>query len=118
MSEENDRLVDAADVDQTEQEHERLFEQQIERRQIRLRRARSRGDRTIAIGLGTFGLVGWTIAVPLVLGTLAGLWLDGKTGSGIRWTLSFMLLGLIIGATNVWSWLERQRREEEDESSR
>lgn len=114
--EEKKRLVDVDDVEDKERESDRFFEQRITRREERLRRARARPDRTIAVGLGTFGLVGWTIALPMFLGTLLGLWLDNRMGGGVRWTLGLMMLGLIIGASNVWAWLERQRREEEDES--
>lgn len=114
MTEEKKRLVDADEVEDKERQSERLFERRIQRREVRLRRARSRPDRTLWVGLGAFGLVGWTIALPTLLGTLVGLWLDGRMGSGVRWTLGLMMVGLIMGGTNVWTWLEQQRREEDE----
>lgn len=37
--------------------------------------------------------MGWTIAVAIVLGVLAGNWLDGRTGTHPL----FLLLGLVLG---------------------
>ena len=44
----------------------------------RKRKAQREGRRSLLFGLGIFGLVGWSVAVPTVLGTLLGLWLDGR----------------------------------------
>ena len=50
--------------------------------------------------LGTLGLL---FVVPIVVGAYVGRWLDGlSTGYSIRWTLSLMLLGIAIGALNVY----------------
>lgn len=95
-----------------EREEQRRFERQLARKNERLRRFRTEGDRGIWFGLGMFGLVGWSIAVPVLLGTAIGVWLDGRFGGGIRWTLSLMVGGLVFGGMNVWNWLERQREDE------
>ncbi|HSG89517.1 MAG TPA: AtpZ/AtpI family protein [Pseudomonadales bacterium] len=69
-------------------------------------------------GLGMMGLVGWSVAVPTLLGAALGLWLDAR-GSGERsWTLALLVAGLVLGCANAWRWVSRERaaihREEED----
>jgi len=50
--------------------------------------------------IGTLGLV---FVLPVVGGAYLGLWLDGLVeGYSIRWTLSMLFLGIIIGAVNVY----------------
>ena len=50
--------------------------------------------------LGTLGLV---FVLPLVAGVYLGRWLDGLApGYSLRWTLSLLFLGLVVGALNVY----------------
>jgi ATP synthase protein I len=50
--------------------------------------------------LGTLGLL---FVVPVVIGAYVGQWLDGFVeGYSIRWTMSLILLGVAIGAVNVY----------------
>lgn len=81
----------------------------IERKQRRKEKARAeRGKRTFWLGLSMFGLVGWSIAIPTVLLTFVGLWLDSHTDSSISWTLTGLFTGVIIGSIGVWLWLNRE----------
>lgn len=96
----------------TDEEHRRGVEdereefcRQVERKEERSRRAREAGDQTIRHGFGAFGVVGWSIVVPTLLGIVIGAWLDTRAGGGIRYTLSLMAAGLIIGLVNVWNWI-------------
>lgn len=90
-----------------EQEREQ-FRREVERKEERARKAREAGDRTTRYGLGVFGVVGWSIVVPTLIGVAIGAWLDERFGSGIRYTLSLMSAGLIIGLVNVWNWLHNR----------
>jgi len=55
--------------------------------------------------LGTLGLL---MVLPVVGGAYLGRWLDGmQAGYSMRWTLSLLFLGLIIGATNVYLFIKR-----------
>ena len=41
--------------------------------------------------------------LPVVAGAYLGQWLDGMSpGYSMRWTLSLLFLGLVIGAFNVY----------------
>lgn len=46
--------------------------------------------------LGTFGNIGLSIALPIVLGVLAGAFVDGKQNTRPMFTLVGLVLGLII----------------------
>jgi ATP synthase protein I len=61
-------------------------------------------------GLGMFGLVGWSVAVPTVLGIALGLWLDAKLDSAISWTLTMLFVGVVLGCLNAWYWVKRESR--------
>lgn len=84
------------------------FHRQVEAKRARVRRAREEGDQTMKSGWGTFGVVGWSIVVPTLIGVLAGMWIDGRLGGGVRYTLSFLALGLVMGMVNVWNWMNKQ----------
>jgi ATP synthase protein I len=53
---------------------------------------RGRGYQFLATATWFVGM-GWAIAVAIVLGVLAGNWVDGRSGSHPL----FLLLGLVIG---------------------
>jgi ATP synthase protein I len=52
------------------------------------------------IYIGTLGLV---MVLPIVAGAYLGHWLDGLvTGYSMRWTLSLLMTGVVIGFFNVY----------------
>lgn len=59
----------------------------------------------IMFGLGFFGIVGWSIAVPTLLAIALGVYLDKKLNSNFSWTLTLIFAGVLLGSFNVWSWL-------------
>jgi ATP synthase protein I len=76
--------------------------QQVEQRVKRLVRAER--ERPTVIGqtiyLGTLGLL---LVLPVVAGAYLGRWIDGMVaGYSIRWTISFIFLGLVVGGFNVY----------------
>ena len=72
-------------------------------------------------GLGMMGLIGWSVAIPTLLGAAAGLWLDEHYPGGRSWTLALLMAGLAIGCFNAWHWVDkeeksmRERPEDDDE---
>lgn len=61
-------------------------------------------DRPTLLGqtiyIGTLGLL---MVIPVVAGAYMGRWLDGfAEGYSIQWTMSLILLGLLVGAVNVY----------------
>jgi ATP synthase protein I len=61
-------------------------------------------DRPTLLGQTVFlGTLGLLFVVPVVIGAYVGQWLDGFVeGYSIRWTMSLILLGVAIGAVNVY----------------
>lgn len=79
-----------------------------EERRLRARRNR----RPVWFGLGVFGLIGWSIAVPAVVGALFGLWVDRRWPGPISWALSLLLIGVVFGCFNAWRWVAREQNGE------
>jgi ATP synthase protein I len=84
----------------------------VGRKAERKRRARQRGRRGVWFGLGMFGLVGWAVALPTLAGAALGLWLDTRFRSRVSWTLTLLLVGVLLGALNAWFWVSRESRDE------
>lgn len=95
------------DTDRTEPQPDDLAEV-VGQKEDRKERARAEGDRGIAHGLGTFGMVGWSVSVPTLLGLGLGVWIDGRYGGQYSWTLMLMILGLITGLVNAWYWIQKE----------
>lgn len=66
-------------------------------------------------GLGMMGIIGWSVAVPTLLGAALGLWLDQHYPGGRSWTLALLVAGLMIGCFNAWHWLSREDKAIRDE---
>lgn len=84
----------------------------ITRKTRRMEEARKRRRQSPWYGLGMFGLVGWSVAVPVVGGVALGLWIDGKWPGDVSWTLTLLLAGAVLGALNAWYWVQREGRDD------
>jgi ATP synthase protein I len=79
----------------------------MEERRLRARRERDRG---LWFGLGMFGLVGWSVAIPTLAGIALGVWLDRAVPVPFSWTLTMLILGVAVGCLNAWYWMNREHR--------
>lgn len=70
--------------------------------------ARENRRHSVWFGLGMFGLVGWSVAVPAVLGALIGLWVDRHFPGRPSWTLTLLIIGVVLGCVNAWYWVRRE----------
>lgn len=82
--------------------------EEVDRKARRKLRARREEDRTAWFWLGMFGLVGWSIAVPTLIGVALGVWLDQRWPDSISWTLTLLLTGVAIGCLNAWYWIKQE----------
>jgi ATP synthase protein I len=80
-------------------------------RKIKFRNKDSRG---LLYGLGMFGLVGWSVAIPTLIMLALGIWIDRTYQSPYSWTLMLLVLGIMIGCLNAWYWVSRESRTNED----
>jgi predicted F0F1-ATPase subunit len=46
-------------------------------------------------GLGMMGLIGWSVAIPTLLGAALGIWLDSRHPGSHSWTLALLVAGLV-----------------------
>ncbi len=81
-----------------------------EARKIKGRRERERGPLFYA---GMFGLVGWAVALPTVLGLWLGTWADATWPGQPSWTLVGIVLGVAAGCLNAWYWVRRESGRED-----
>jgi ATP synthase protein I len=69
-------------------------------------------------GLGMMGIIGWSVAIPTLLGAALGLWLDKHHSGKHSWTLALLVAGLVIGCFNAWLWVAKEdkamRQEQQD----
>jgi len=84
------------------------FPKEVRDREKRKLRSLRQGKH-VWFGLGMFGMVGWSIAVPAVIGVFAGIWIDRNLSGRYSWTLMLFIAGLALGCYNVWYWLQKER---------
>ena len=89
-------------------EKEEKFLDEINSKERRKIRAQSKKNRAIWMGLGLFGVIGWSVVVPTIIGVVIGLWLDRKSTGQISWTLTFLFLGIVLGCWNAWHWVQKE----------
>lgn len=85
---------------------------EVGRRAERKQRARENRRATTWFGLGMFGLVGWSVAIPTLIGIALGLWLDARWPGLPSWTLTFLIIGVALGCLNAWYWIKQESRRE------
>ncbi|MCR9209207.1 MAG: AtpZ/AtpI family protein [bacterium] len=88
------------------------LQKNVDAKQSRKLDARQHGDRSAWFGLGMFGLVGWSIAIPTLLGIALGIWIDERWPSRFSWTLMLLIGGVGIGCLNAWWWINRENEDE------
>jgi ATP synthase protein I len=83
------------------------FESEVEKKEARMIRGRREKGETVWFGLGMFGVVGWSVAIPTLIGVAVGLWIDSTWPSRYSWTLMLLICGVILGCVNAWYWVRR-----------
>jgi ATP synthase protein I len=87
---------------------EPTFSRKIEIKAARMLKAQRAGPERPWFGLGMFGVVGWSVTVPTLLGAFLGLWLDRHHPGPHSWTLALLVAGLVLGCANAWRWISAQ----------
>lgn len=83
---------------------------EVKAKESRKVKAREEGERSAWFGLGMFGLVGWSVAIPTLIGIVVGIWIDSSWPSEYSWTLMGLIMGVIVGCLNAWYWVKRESR--------
>ncbi|OYD22587.1 AtpZ/AtpI family protein [Oceanimonas baumannii] len=87
-------------------EHKDL-RKRVERQARRMKQAER--DRPTLLGQTIYmGTVGLLMVLPVVAGAFLGHWLDGLAeGYSVRWTVSLIVLGVVMGAVNIYLFITR-----------
>ena len=85
------------------QQHD--LRKQVERQAQRMQKAER--ERPTLMGQTVFiGTLGLLLVLPVIGGAYLGQWLDSlATGYSIRWTTSLILVGVFVGALNVYLFI-------------
>jgi len=101
----NDKPIGAPTTTTSE---EGVFAARIGAKAARKEWTQRAGDQGVWFGLGMSGLIGWSVAVPTLLGAVLGVWLDARHPQMFSWTLTLLFAGLILGCFNAWHWVSQQ----------
>jgi ATP synthase protein I len=99
-----------SDLRQRHDNRHRSWANTIARKESRKQKARDKQDRSLWFGLGMFGLVGWSVAVPTLIGIAIGIWIDRSGSHRYSWTLMLLFVGVVVGCLNAWYWVKREGR--------
>ncbi len=83
------------------------FARHIARREALKIRAQRQADHVVWLGLGVFGVVGWSVAIPALAGVALGIWIDRIWPSRFSWTLMLLIGGVMLGCINAWYWVKK-----------
>jgi ATP synthase protein I len=90
--------------------------EQIDRKAKRKLKAQRHSGTSAWFGLGMMGLIGWSIALPTILGAALGIWLDKHYSVQHSWTLALIVAGLTLGCFTAWNWLTKEDKAMRDDN--
>jgi len=82
------------------------LKERISRQTRRMKQAER--DRPTLLGQTVYvGTLGLLMVIPIVVGAYVGQWLDSLVeGYSIRWTIGLILIGVVIGAVNIYLFVK------------
>lgn len=91
------------------------FTDEVVKKEKRRIRGLRQQDKTVWFGLGMFGVVGWSVAIPTLIGVAIGLWIDQRWPSQYSWALMLLILGVMVGCLNAWYWVRKGGIEKDED---
>ena len=85
------------------------FTDQVAKKEALRIKAIKHKDETVWFGLGMFGIVGWAVAIPTLVGIALGLWIDRTWPTRYSWALMFLVFGVVVGCINAAYWVRKIR---------
>jgi ATP synthase protein I len=81
------------------------LKQKVEQQARRMRKA-EREKQTLMAQTVYLGSLGLMFVLPVIGGGYLGVWLDSQAdGYSVFWTISMLLLGIVIGMLNVYFFI-------------
>lgn len=100
----------------SQERYRRDLAEQIANKQARRAKGRRQREHSAWYGLGIFGIVGWSVVIPMLSCLAVGIYIDAKWPGRISWTLILLVAGAVLGSLNAWYWVSRERKTIEKES--
>lgn len=97
---------------------EKEFIEKVSKKAIRKYKAKGQCKHIILSGFGMMGVIGWSVAIPTLLGVAIGHLLDNRYPGKHSWTLTFLIIGLIIGCVSAWYWISKEESGLKDEEKK
>lgn len=92
-------------LEQQVQQQETANLQSLRRQAERLQYTRNQPAPSPLLGFSYFGIIGWSIALPSVLGAFLGQFLNQVAPQRFSWVVALILGGLVIGVFLAWSYI-------------
>jgi len=92
------------------------FKKNINEKEARRLKARAQKGMGTMAWIGTLGIIGWSITLPLLIGIALGRWLERVFPGKYSFTLMFMFAGLVLGCVIAWRWVEKTSKNSADKS--
>jgi ATP synthase protein I len=93
------------------------FRHQAIKKEARKLKARRNKEVNAWSGFRLFGLVGWSVIVPALIGIFVGIWLDHYNTNHHNWTLALLLVGIVVGCVFALLLLAKEMFKKEDEEN-
>lgn len=88
-------------------DEQQKLKQQLERQARRMQKA-ERERPTLIAQTAYIGTLGLLLVLPVVVGAYLGRWLDSLSSAfSVRWSVSLIVVGVVIGAFNVYLFIKR-----------
>lgn len=97
---------------------ENTFSSDIGKKERLKIKALKRDKESVWSGLATFGMIGWSVVVPSVLGGFLGISLDRKYPQKFSWSLTLLLVGLCIGCYIAITWVVKEQKDMHSEEEK
>jgi ATP synthase protein I len=66
-------------------------------------------NKSSLVFINTFGLIGWSMGVPIALCIWLGTYLDNKyPQSPYSWTFTLLIVGFVLGIINAAYWIKKE----------
>lgn len=95
--------------------HQSDLARKVAEKSARKLKSRRNASQKAWFGLGMMGLVGWSVAIPTLIGIFVGVWIDSTGKSRYSWTFMLLIAGIVIGCLNAWHWLSKEEKDLRDE---
>jgi ATP synthase protein I len=99
---------EASPPEKSRTRQEQYLLKQVRTKEDRKLRARQEQHRAIWFWSGMVGLVGWSVALPTIIGVALGVWIDRTWPSRYSWTLMLLFVGVVVGCVNAWVWVQQE----------